>query len=260
MNDIEKSIFGIVIIIAIVTVAIIGYNRGYKSYREIEKVVDKVLNSDGTQIIYVEPDDCEECNLQRYQMKKLVKDNELAYYYVNLKSLAKYKVNDIYERLGLSIDKTKPTIAIYEDGKIKSSLTGVTGINRLYSLLKQYDLISNKKLSLNYITLSSYIEKVKQEKIIIAIGNYFIADSNSFEEILWSIADKYNVEVNFIYVPDLSQSEGQLFQSKIENFSDTELYVPSLIIVENNNITDSLVGLKDESAYVELFKNNGIIN
>lgn len=260
MNEIEKNIFGIVIVVAIVAIAIIGYNRGYKSYRTIENIIDEVLESDGTKIIYIEPDNCEECELQRYQLKELVKNNELAYYYINLEKLAKYKVNDVYKRLNLSVDKTKPTIGIYEDGKIKSSLTGVTGINRLYSLLKQYDFVNNNELSLNYITLSSYIERLNQGKMVLAIGNYFVADSNSFEEILWDIASNYQIEINFVYVPDLSKSEGKLFQSKIENFDDTELYVPSLIIVENNKIVDSLVGLKDKDAYVELFKNNGIIN
>lgn len=259
MNKTEKIAFGIIIALAVLSIFLINFTKGNKEYKVIESIIDEVTNSEGVRMVYLASSDCEECELQKYQMKNLIQNYGLDYYYINLDELSNYKINSIYKKLDLEVSKDVPTIAIYNNGKLTTSLTGITGINRLHSMLVDETILDENELSLNYLTINSYVDKMKTDKLVLALGNYRNVDSNSFEEILWHIVSEYGVEINFIYLSDLTESEGKLFESKIINFDDYNLKIPSLLIIENQKIIDNKIELTEETDYVEFLKENGII-
>ncbi|HPF82552.1 MAG TPA: thioredoxin family protein [Bacilli bacterium] len=259
MSKISKIIFLIIILLGIVMILTINSNKITKRYKNIEKIVENINNSTDLKMVYIASNNCDECKLQSYQLKMLIKEYNIEYYYIDLNKISEARSKNIYEKLDLEVVTKSPTIAIYKDSKLVDSLIGLTGTNKLYKLLENNNIIVNKKLPINYLNLSSYVDILNNEKVIIGMGNYTSSYSNSFEEILFEINDEYDIDINFIYLNDLSESEGNLFESKINNFDEMNLKVPSLIIVENNEITDKIIGLSSKEEYVEFLKNNGII-
>ena len=258
-----KSVFLIffMIGISIVLIFIAGSNGKKKNeeYETINNIADVALNSTGTIMVYLGGTTCEDCMIQSYQMRLFLSDYDLEYYYINLDGLSNSNTKKILSKLGLSEDINLPTIAIYEDGNLTVSQSGLVGTNSLYNLFKNHNLISDKKLKMNYLSITKYVEKIEEGTFTLAVGSMKSSESIEFEETLWEIVDEYNADFNFIYVSNLNKAEGNLFESKLENFSEYGVSIPSLLLVRNGKIENALIGLFTKEDYVEFLQENGII-
>lgn len=252
-------IFIVGISIVLVFIANSNGKKKEKEYKTINNIADVALNSIGTTMIYLGSSNCEDCLKQSYQMKLFLSDYDLEYYYINLDGISNINVKKVLSKLGLSEEIKFPTIAIYEDGDLKVSQSGLVGTNSLYNLFKKHDLISDKNLKISYLSISKYVEKIEAGTFILAVGSMKSSESIEFEEILWELADEYNVDLNFIYASNLNKREGELFESKIKNFDEYDVSIPSLLIVKDGKIENALIGLFTKEDYIEFLHENGII-
>ena len=262
LNKIKKNlmiIFVLVIIIVVVALYAIKADKEAKEYAVINDIVKVALNSEGTNMIYIGGKNCENCDMQAYQMKMFLSEYKISYYYISIDSISDSKARKVLKDLGLDTSIELPTIAIYKDGNISVSQSGLVGTNSLYNLFKNNNLIRDEKLKLNYLTITTYVEKVAEDNVVLALGSMKSEKSIIFEEILWNLATENQLDINFLYTSNLNQSEGKLFESKISNFDDYELAVPSLIVVNNGVIKDALIGLYDAEDYLDFLKENDII-
>lgn len=259
MNKIAKYVFWAIMVLCLGTIIFINYQKDKEEYKIVDSIIDKVLNSDEPNVVYIAPSKCEECNLQTYQMKLLVEKYSLDYYYINLENLSASHIKKVFSRLGIEKNTKTSTIAVFKNNELDDYLVGIDSINRLFNMLKKYDILSSDKLPINYLNLSTYVEKIEENQMILAIGSYKDEYSIQVEELLWNIASEYNIDINFIHLINLTQIEGELFESKIVNFDDSEVVVPSLLLIENQSIVDLITGVAEEEEYVEFFRENGII-
>lgn len=260
MNKIARYIFWIIVIICLSIIIFLSYQKDNEEYKIIDNIINEVLNSKETNVVYIAPSKCEECNLQTYQMKLLVDKYGLTYYYINLKNLSSNHVRKIFSRLNLEKNTDMPTIAVFKNNKLDNNLVGIGSIAKLFNMLNNYGILSHDKLPINYLNLTSYVEKIKENRIVLAIGSYKDEYSIQVEEMLWNLASDYSIDINFIHLIDLTQIEGELFESKISNFADTEVIVPSVLLIENQSIIDKIDGVSEEEEYIEFFRKNGIID
>lgn len=230
-----------------------------KEYKTIDGIVDEVLNSTGDIMVYIGGKDCEKCSMQSYQMRLFISEFNLSYYYISLDSISNANAKKVLTKLGLDSSTEIPTIAIYKEGNISVSQSGLVGTKNLYNLLKNNGLINEGDLKLNYLTITNYVEKIEEKSVVLALGSMKSEDSIFFEEYLWEIADKYDININFLYASNLSQLEGDLFESKLLNFNNYDLKIPSLMIIDNGYIRDALVDLYSVDDYVVFLQENGII-
>lgn len=259
MNKVGKFIFFGIVIVCSLLIIFLSFRKQDGEYKVIDNIINEVINSEEPKVVYINPSNCEECNYQTYQMKLLVKNSGLNYYYINLKSLSKNKIKKVYSKLKINDSKNLPTIAVYKDKKLDNSIVGITGINKLFNMLNDHNILNSDKPPINYLNLTTYVDKIEEDNILLAIGSYKDNYSNQVEETLWDIAINYNIDINFIYLYDLTPTEGKLFESKIHNFNDTEVVIPSLLLIRNHKIVDMVDGFKVESDYVEFLQRNGIM-
>lgn len=259
MDKVNKIFYSIVILVGITIIGVIYFVNQNKEYKVINNIIDRVTSSSNNEVIYISSSNCDECDLQTYQFKLLVDDYNFKYYYINLDKISNFKRKKIFKKIGLENNNFIPTVAIFKDGKLDSSLTGVTGINRLYRLLKDYGFLNDKKLPLNYLNITNYASKLEEEKVILALGSYVVSESNQFEQVLWDINNTYDIDINFLYLADLSESDGKLFEQKIANINEFDMDIPALLIIENGSIKNAIFGLKESEEYVEFLTENDII-
>lgn len=257
-----KKFSNILICVLVLLISILGVYKLIKNnnvYKEIIFNIEQYMDMGGTNMLYLTKlENCEECELQKYQIKKLVSDNNLQFSYINLNGISNTKIKKIYKKIGISKDSILPTIVVYKDKKLASSLSGISGFNRVHNFLLDEGLIKSA-LPLNYLNIISYGNKINS-KLVLAIGNYYNTLSNSVEEILWNIYKEQNLDISFIYTIDLLESEIDLFESKLINLSEYQLTIPGLYIIDNGKIIAALNNEVDESKYLSFLKEYGIIS
>lgn len=259
LKKIVLALFVIGVIIILFLITNLNGKREDEEYEIINNIADLALNSNETIMVYVGGVSCEECALQSYQMKLFLKEYDLEYYYINLEGISKSDSKKILKKLNLSEDVSLPTIAIYENGKLTTSQSGLVGTNSLYNLLKNHGLIAEKPLNMNYLTITKYVEKIESGSFVLAVGSMKSKESMKFEEILWQVIDEYNIDLNFIYVSNLNKLEGELFESKLKNFNEYDVSIPTLLLVSDGKIENALIGLFEKENYVEFLRENDII-
>lgn len=252
-----KIIYMSIVIISLTLIMFLYFNNKKTEFKNINIIIDEVLKSEESTMLYIVDSNKNDFNSHLHQLKYLVEEHGLKYYYIDVSNLPNYKSKKIYEKLG--VDNSDSIVAIYEDGLLLDYIEGVTGLNRLHRFLKEYNIVNDNKLLLNYLNITSYIEKTEEPKFILALGDYTNEYSNLFEESLFEIVKEYKIDINFIYTCDLNTLEGELFESKIKNFKDFEVKIPSILIIEDSKIVDGIRGIEDKDVIVELLKENGII-
>lgn len=259
MSKIEKYLFSFIIVVASIVIFIVGLTGNSKKYDEVNKVVDTIINSKETNLVYIYPSNCIDCENQSYQMKFLIKEYGLKYYNISLEGISYNKRQEIFKKLKIEDNENRLTIAIYKDKELKEYLYGMTDTKSLFDMLKKYNLVSKKELPINYLTITNYVDKISDDILALQIGSSTDPNSSKMEELLWNIAIKYNKKLDFIDLSDLTNVEGELFESKIDNFNDENIVVPSLIILKKGHIIDKILGIGQQEQYIELLKKYGII-
>lgn len=251
-------IFAVLIVLAGVLIIFLYNNK--KNYEEILEQVNNFKSLDGNNMLYViDLKKCDDCITQKFQYDEMIENNNLEFYYIDVSKLNSKYVKKIYNILGIDTSSTLPIEVIYKDGKLQSSLSGLTGTNRLFNLLKSYDLVTGS-LPINYLPISNFATTIENSKVILALGNYLDVESNKVEKLLWNISKNNSININYLYTINLTESEIYLFESKLLNKEEYIITVPGIYIIDNGVIKGSLINSISEDEYLDFFKEYGIID
>jgi thiol-disulfide isomerase/thioredoxin len=262
----SKIVFAVIIIACLMFILIYSLNKTNENMKTVNQIVDTVLNADTETMLYVGSSECEACDLQGAQMSLLLENYDFQYYYVDFNEIpttsAKTKfIKDI--GVDTSEDFSTPTILIYKDGKIISQTSGLTSINKIFTTLQKNSIISSEdSLPVNYLSLPSFIDLTEDNaKQVVVLGSAAEVDSNSAQEIIWDIAKENNIKINYLMTNDLSEKEGATFEKTLDFYAvdDNPVTTPSMLIIENGQVTNFISDLQDSDTYVNFLKENGII-
>lgn len=117
----------ILAIFAVIVVFIIGV--GIIINNNNKKVLDKFNNyfaSETEKLIYIARDDCYYCQLLETAREKVLKDNNVDYYYVNTNEISYSALNEMLAELGIEQNNFgTPTLAVVKDNKVVKIQSGV---------------------------------------------------------------------------------------------------------------------------------------
>lgn len=111
----------------------------------------------------------------------------------------------------------------------------------------------------NEITLDEYMQYLKNdEKTLIIIGSPTCPYCEIADPIIKNVAYKYDLEINYLDTSKFSSEDETKFVKSATIFNEG-YGTPTLFVVQNNLVNDSIEGLTTSDVYIEFLKNNGYI-
>jgi predicted bacteriocin transport accessory protein len=248
-------------------IAVYSIKKDDDKMRDINNIVTTVLSSNKETMLYVGEKNCEACNLEAPQMSLLLEKYNFQYYYVDFAEITTKSAKNKFIK-DLKVDLTKdfqtPTILIYKNGKILDQMSGLTSVNKIFNSLQEYNIIPKENaLPVSYLNLSTFIKlRDSNEKAAVMLGSAASIDSNNAQGIIWNIAQEKKVTINYFMLNDVTEDEGSTFEKSLDFYSDqnNQVTTPTMLIIENGQVINSLVGLQDSDTYINFLKENRIID
>ena len=262
MNENKKlMIIGIILLVIIALVpitAIITNKMSEKIYNKFRNTMD----SKKLQLVYIGRDDCSYCNLFDPEIKLISEEFDIDYLYINTNELKETHYTKILEDLEIDINNFgTPHIAVTKDGKKVAEQSGYVSEDKLFEFLKTQGLIDKEeKLALNYINYGQYSQLISSTgKELIVIAQSGCNACLSMRPIFYKVAKEYDVKINYLNVAMLDQESATAFQSSLDYFAQNSISTPTMLVVSNKKVVDSLAGAVDEEKFVSFLKTNGFI-
>ena len=263
MNENKKMIImGIIIAAIIAIIPITALVTNAKSKNILEEV-NEYIKSDDYEVVYIGRDDCSYCVLFEPEIKLIGGETDMDYLYVNTNQL---KGNDLDKLLeNLEIDESEfgtPYLVITKDGEIVAQNAGFMPEYKLLSYLKEQGVVEeDETLPLNYVDYEEYSDLINSStKELVVIGQSGCEGCTKARPVLYEVAEEYDVKINYLNASMLTQEEASSFQESLSYFEEKGISTPTLLVVSNGKVLDSLVGFVDVEDYVEFLTDNGFIN
>ena len=264
MEKIKKFVFPIILLTFACVIAIIGIIQNNKTLKIIESIKNYVLESEENIMLYIGSSSCEACKYEIGQFSILLNEFNFEYYYIDLDEIKKTSFkNRILTELDLDIKNgvDLPSLIVYKDGKIVDKLTGLSNADSIFNFLNKNGIIKDEKLPVNYLDFSGYKSHIEKSGIkILAFVEMASFDGVDFQTKLWEIASDSNIEIDFLVLDELADSEREVIINSNELFSETFFDEPVLIVNDGNKLVDYVTGNQESDVYLEFFKNLDIIN
>lgn len=244
---------------------------GTKESNEIVEKFEKVYNKKERSIIYYSSSSCSYCKLQTPILETIAEDYNLDYYSIDSSLLSKSQVSKIIETLG--IEGKTPTILIVEDGKVIDTKVGyMDGRNTVSFLIKNKILeegsIYSKEKYITYVNYDEYVELIEDKHThIIVIGQTTCGHCIAIKPALNSVAEDYDLTINYLNLTELSQTESTEFFNSLKDigYNDPEFVeeekfgTPLTLIVKKGKVVNYISGSKTISQLVREFTKAGLI-
>lgn len=262
MNENKKMlIMGIVIIIVLALIPITALITNIRS-KNILNGVSEYIQDEDYKVVYIGRDNCYYCTLFSPEIELLEGEVGLNYLYVNTNKLKSNHLSALLENLEIDAsDFGTPYLVITKDGEIVDQKSGYMPENHLFDYLKEQGVIGqDETLALNYIDYEEYSNLISsQEKELIVIAQSGCDGCLQARPILYEIADEYGIEINYLNASMLDQDEVTSFQTSLTYFEENGISTPTMLVVSNNEVVDTLVGNVDKDVYLEFLEENGFI-
>lgn len=280
LNEKTKSIIIISVLIAIVCVLLgfLIYDNMKKSgaistseSKEIMKDFDKYFNSKERTVIYYASSSCSWCSLQTPILETISSDYDMDYLYVDSSKLGKNQRENMLEKLG--IEHGTPTTIIVEKGKVIAVAEGYQEASKYIEFFKENkmipeDAVYSEEQYLNFVSYDEYKEIItKSGKNIVVVGQTTCSHCIAIKPALNSIAEDYDVTINYINIDKLDNDQREGFYASLtdigyddEDFLESGSFgTPLTLIMENGKVSSYLSGERTTSQLVKAFKKAGII-
>jgi len=262
MNENKKMMIMVVIIIAIVAlIPITAIVTSIKSGKILEEVNEYIKDED-YKVVYIGRDDCYYCNLFAPEIELLEEQVDLEYLYVNTNNLKSSDLSKLLENLEIDEkDFGTPYLVITKDSKIVAQKSGYMSEDVLFNYLKEQKVIEEDvTLSLNYIDYTEYTNLINSnQKQIVVIGQSGCSACTSAKPNLYEVANEYDVKINYLNAAMLGEENSASFQTSLAYYEENGISTPTMLIVSNKEVIDSLVGSAEADTYVEFLTENGFI-
>ena len=280
-NEKKKTIIFtiILIVVALAIVALLVVEKlkdnGTISTPEEKTIVEsfnKYFNSKDKTVIYYASTECGWCKLQTPVLETIAEDYDMDYYYVNTAKLSNGKKNEIAEKLG--IEPATPTTIVVEKGKVVDVAAGYQDPKDYVAFFIKNELIPedavySKEKSLTFIEYKDYEKLISDSKDhVIVVGQTTCSHCIAVKPALNSIAEDYDLTINYLNINLVSQDEYKSFTESLKNIEHNEpsfledgsFGTPLILIVKKGKVSSYIAGERSKSQLVKEFKKAGLIS
>lgn len=240
--------------------------------KQIMEKFNKYYNSKKKTVIYYASTTCGWCSLQTPILETISQDYDMDYLYVDTSKLGKKQVNDIIEKLG--IKSGTPQTIIIENKEVIDIANGYTDAKDYVEFfasngLIPEDAVYSKEKSLTFVDYSEYEKLINDGNThLIVIGQTTCSHCIAIKPTLNSIAEEYDLTINYININVVTQDEYNKFVETLKQmeYSDPAFVekgsfgTPLIMIVKNGKISSYIAGERSKSQLVREFKKAGLIS
>ena len=262
MNENKKMlIMGIIVIAIIAIIPLTALITNIQSKNLWEKAIEYV-KEDGYKVLYIGRDNCSYCVLFEPEIELVSEEGDIEYLYINTNKLKSSHLSKLLDNLEINeADFGTPYLVISKDGEIINQKAGYMPEDHLFEYLKENGVIEeDETLSLNYIDYQEYSSLINSnEKQLIVIAQSGCDGCLKARPLLYELADEYGVKINYLNASMINQTDAESFQNSLSYFEENGISTPTMLVLENGQVIDSLVGSVELDKYVEYLKENGYI-
>jgi len=262
MNENKKMLIMVIVIVAIIAlIPLTALITNIRS-KNILKEVNEYIQDEGYKVVYIGRDNCSYCILFEPEIELVSGEADMEYLYVNTNKLKSNHLSQLLENLKINEDDFgTPYLVITKDGEIIAQRAGYMPEDQLLKYLKEQGVIEeDKKLSLNYIDYQEYSALISSsEKQLIVIAQSGCDGCLKARPILYEIADEYGVKINYLNASMIDQTNAESFQTSLTYFKENGISTPTMLVVQNSQVIDSLVGSVEFDKYVDFLIKNDYI-
>lgn len=237
----------------------------------IMKEFNNNYNSSERKVIYYSSSTCSYCELQTPILDVISEDYNIDYYKIDSNELSNSQKNIVLGKLG--IEHATPTTVIVEKGKVVATQVGYTDGKSLVEFFKENKIVPkdaeySAEKYITFIDYNKYRSLIKNEDTnIIVIGQTSCSHCIAIKPALNSVAEDYDLTINYLNLTDLTEEEYNKFSESLEKieYNDEEFLAdgsfgtPLTLIVEDGKVTDYISGSRTISQLVREFKKAGLI-
>lgn len=281
MEKQKKKTIILTIALAVIAIALIGVFTvielrengiiGSSESGEIIREFNKNYNSKERKVIFYASSSCGYCELQKPILETIAEDYDIEYYSIDSTLLSNSQRNQIIEKL--DIEGKTPTTVIVEDGKVIAKQVGFVDGRTLVDFFKENkivpkDAIYSSEKYITFVDYEEYKDLIRDDDTnIIVIGQTTCSHCINYKPALNSVAEDYNITINYLNLTELSQEENQNFYASLEkiNYNDPDFVeegsfgTPTTLVVKNGKVIDYISGERTYSQLVREFTEMGII-
>lgn len=267
MNE-QKKLYIILGGVVAIIILMLGINfiNEYNSKKHLEKF-EETLVQEEKQMILIGREGCSYCQMFTPLLEYMRDQYGFEYLYIDTDKITNKGLNSVIEKLDIDPDDFgTPHLSIVQAGNVIDSIPGYVDEQELLTFLKENGYADkNASVPLNYLTFESYKEIIKSNTPeVIVIGQTGCGYCMLSKPALLSIADKYNVKINYLNMTDLSDLENseqilEQFNTSLSYLSEEEWGTPLMLVVKDGKVIGHSNGFVSEDTYVEFLKEKGII-
>lgn len=244
---------------------------GSSESNEIMKEFNYNYNSDERKVIYYSSSECGYCKMQTPILELIAEDYDLEYCSIDSTKLSKKQANIVLDKLG--IENATPTTVIVEDGKVIDVQEGYVDGRELVEFFKENkileeDAVYSAEKYITYVDYNKYRSLTRSEETsIIVIGQSTCSHCIAIKPALNSVAEDYNLTINYLNLTELNEDETNKFYESLEDIEyndpdfvkDGSFGTPLTMVVEDGKIVDYISGSRTISQLVRKFRQLGLI-
>ena len=245
------------------------------SEKESNQIMDnfyEYFKSKEAKIIYYASSTCGYCSLQTPIMEQIDKDYDIDYLYIDSSKLTTSDRETILKEL--NIDHATPTTVVVKNGKVVDTQIGyVEGEQMVEFLINakilEKDSVYTPEQYLTMIDYSQYKELIAKEgTYVVTIGQTGCSHCIATKPVLNTIAKDYNIEMNYLNLTNMTESEKNDFYSTLRDIEYNEesfvskgsIGTPLTLIIQNGKVVSYVNGEKPTSNYITKLKKVGLIS
>lgn len=268
MNE-QKKLYIILIAIAAFFVLIFGINfvneSNTKKYLE---TFNSIIENGEKKIILLGKESCPYCQMFQPLLDYMKEEYNFEYLYIDTTKITTKGLNEVIETLNIDPDDFgTPHLSLVDDGKVVDEIAGYVDEKQLLSFLIKYEFTpKDAQIPLNYVSYDEYEDLIESETPeVLVIGQTSCSACMMAKPALITIADKYDVKINYLNLTELKAEENgselmEKFNSSLEFYTKEEWGTPLMIVVKNEEVIGSSKGYHSTEDYVKFLKEKGIIS
>lgn len=267
MNE-QKKLYIILGVIGAFFILVFGINfvneQNSKKYLE---TFNATLESGEKELILIARESCPYCEMFQPLLDYMKDKYGFDYLYVDTEKITTNGLNEVIQKLEIDPDDFgTPHLSLVESGEMVDDLAGYVDEKVLLTFLVEYGYAPlDAKPSLNYVDLEQYKSLINSETPeIFVIGQTSCSACMMAKPALLSIADEYNLKINYLNLTELQKSENGSeliteFSSSLTFLKEEDWGTPLMIVVKNKEVIGSSKGFHSKEDYITFLKNEGLI-
>lgn len=256
-------------VIAVILICVFAFIEMRKSgvisseeSREIMEEFYDAYQDDEKEIIYYASSSCGYCEMQKPILELIAEDYDLDYVSIDSSLLSSKQKKEMIEKL--NIEGSTPTIVVVENEKVVGTNVGYTDGRELVKFFKdngvlKEDAVYSAEKYITFINYDEYKSLIRSSDThIIVVGQTSCSHCISYKPALNSVAEDYDLTINYLNITELSQEESEKFSESLKKIEyndpdfveDGSFGTPLTLIVKDGKVRDYISGARTISQLV----------